>query len=159
MTSRGLTTYLNDHLAGSVAALELLEHLPSLVRPAERELLNGLRTEVREDQQLLKELLERLGEKESPMRKVAAWITEKLGEVKLKLDDPGDGELRVLEALEALGLGIQGKLGLWRALQTISGTDARLQSVDFGRLERRALDQFERVDRLRLQFARTALAS
>jgi hypothetical protein len=152
-----LTTYLNDHLAGSVVALELLELLPPLVRPAERDILNGLRTEIREDQQLLKELLEQLGEKESPMRKVAAWITEKLGEVKLKFDDPGDGELRVLEALEALGLGVQGKLGLWRALRTISAADSRLRAVDFGRLERRALDQFERVDRLRLQFARTAL--
>jgi hypothetical protein len=157
MTSRALTTYLNDHLAGSVVALELLELLPPLVRPAERDILNGLRTEIREDQQLLKELLEQLGEKESPMRKVAAWITEKLGEVKLKFDDPGDGELRVLEALEALGLGVQGKLGLWRALRTISAADSRLRAVDFGRLERRALDQFERVDRLRLQFARTAL--
>jgi hypothetical protein len=157
MTSRALTTYLNDHLAGSVVALELLELFPPLVRPAERDILNGLRTEIREDQQLLKELLEQLGEKESPMRKVAAWITEKLGEVKLKFDDPGDGELRVLEALEALGLGVQGKLGLWRALRTISAADSRLRAVDFGRLERRALDQFERVDRLRLQFARTAL--
>jgi hypothetical protein len=157
MTSRALTTYLNDHLAGSVAAIELLEHLASLVRPAERDLLNRLKTEILEDQQLLKELLEQLGEKESPMRKVAAWITEKLGEVKLKIDDPGDGELRVLEAVEALGLGIQGKLALWRALQTISTTDSRLRAVDFGQLERRALDQFERVDRLRLQFARTAL--
>jgi hypothetical protein len=158
MTSQALTTYLNDHLAGSVGALELLEHLSPLVRPAERDLLNGLRTEIREDQQLLKELLERLGETESPMRKVAAWISEKLSEVKLKFDEPKDGELRVLEALEALGLGIQGKLALWRALQTVSGTDSRLRAVDFGGLERRALDQFERIDRLRLQFARTALA-
>jgi hypothetical protein len=157
MTSRALTTYLNDHLAGSVAAVELLEHLPTLVRPDERALLFGLKTEVREDQQLLKQLLERLGEKESPVRKIAAWITEKLGEVKLKLDSPGDDKLRVLEALEALGLGIQGKLALWRALQSISGTDSRLGAVDFARLERRALDQFERIDRLRLQYARTAL--
>ncbi|HEX2250955.1 MAG TPA: hypothetical protein VHH32_11450 [Gemmatimonadales bacterium] len=157
MKTQGLATYLNDHLAGSVAALELLEHLATLVPPAERELLIEVETEVREDQRLLRELLEGLGKKESPMRKAAAWLTEKLGEVKLKIDDPGDGELRVLEALEALGLGIQGKLALWRALRTISATDSRLRAVDLAGLERRALDQFERVDRLRLQFARTAL--
>ena len=157
MTRRALSTYLNDHLAGSVAALELVEHLPALVGPDDKELLLQLKSEIRDDQQLLKQLLEHLGESESPVRKAAAWISEKLGEVKLKFDDPGDGELRVLEALEALGLGIQGKLALWRALRAVAGTESGLGAVDFGRLERRALDQFDRVDRLRLQFARTAL--
>jgi hypothetical protein len=157
MTGRALTTYLNDHLAGSVAALELLDQLVDLVGPEDRELLIRLRTEIRQDQQLLKDLLQQLGDKESPLRKAAAWITEKLGELKLKFDDPGNGDLRLVEALEALGLGIQGKLSLWRALQAIAETDPLLRAVDLRRLERRALDQFDQVDRLRLHFARTAL--
>jgi hypothetical protein len=158
MTGKALTTYLQDHLAGSVAALELLDQLPDLVGPEERESLIRLRTEIRQDQELLKGLLAQLGEKESPLRKAAAWITEKLGEIKLKLDDPGDGELRIFEALEALGLGIQGKLSLWRALQNVSASDPHLRALNLQELERRARDQFEQVERMRLLFARSALA-
>ncbi len=157
MTGRALTTYLNDHLAGSVAALELLDQLLDLVGPEDRELLIRLRTEIRDDQQLLKDLLGELGEKESPLRKAAAWVTEKLGEIKLKFDDSGNGDLRFVEALEAQGLGIQGKLSLWRALRAISETNPHFRALDFQGLERRALEQFEQVDRLRLRFARTAL--
>ena len=61
MTRRALSTYLNDHLAGSVAALELVEHLPALVGPDDKELLLQLKWEIRDYQQLLKQLLEHLG--------------------------------------------------------------------------------------------------
>jgi hypothetical protein len=78
MSRRSLTTYLDDHLAGSVAALELLDHLLALHSGAEREPFTELRTEIQEDQQVVRELLEQLGEKESSVRKAAAWLSEKL---------------------------------------------------------------------------------
>jgi hypothetical protein len=158
MSRRSLTTYLNDHLAGSVAALELLDHLLALHSGAEREPFTELRTEIEEDQQVVRELLEQLGERESSVRKAAAWLSAKLGQVKLRFDDPGDGELRVLEALEALGLGIQGKLSLWGALAAVAEMVPALGRVDFQQLQQRAADQFERVDELRLRCARAALA-
>ena len=100
-----LATYLNDHLAGSVAAIELLDHMRELSKGTERErLFTSLQSEVEQDQKVLKELLSEVGGKESRVRKAAAWLTEKVGEAKLKLDDPG-GELRLLEALETLELG------------------------------------------------------
>ena len=120
MSTNALTTYLNDHLAGSVAALELLGLLLSTA--GEPEPYSRLRREVEEDQQVLRELLERLGGKESRLRKAAAWLTEKLGRAKFQFDDEGRGELRTLEALEALGLGIQGKLALWRALEEVAAS-------------------------------------
>jgi hypothetical protein len=158
MSSTILKTYLNDHLAGSVVALELLEHLITLRPGADGESFTTLRAEIEEDQRILQQILERLGGTESRVRKTAAWLTEKLGRAKLRFDDPGSGELRVLEALETLGLGIQGKLALWRALATVAGTVPELGPLDFPKLERRAIDQFERVDRLRLKAARTALS-
>jgi hypothetical protein len=151
-----LTTYLNDHIAGSVVALELLDHLIHL-EEADQPLLADLRSEIEEDQKVLIRLLGDLGGKQSPARKVAAWLTEKLGQAKLRIDDSGSGDLRALEALETLALGIQGKLALWRALQTVQGSIPSLAALDYQRLETRALDQFTRVDRLRLQAARRAL--
>jgi hypothetical protein len=156
MSTSALLTYLNDHLAGSVAALELLDLLRDTSRPGERESYIRLQSEVEEDQQVLKGIIHRLGGKESRVRKAAAWLTEKVGRAKLQLDDPGDGELRTLEALETLGLGIQGKLALWRALEMVEGAMPEFGALDFPGLQRRALDQFERVDRLRRQAAQAA---
>ena len=160
MSAEVLVTYLNDHLAGSVAALELVDRLTRLCRGTEREkIFRRLRDEIEEDQEVLRQLLQAIGGKESKVRKAAAWLTEKIGEAKLELDATGGGELRLLEALEALGLGIQGKLGLWRALEAASPGNPELGRLDLSRLERRARDQFERVETLRLQVARSAIGA
>jgi hypothetical protein len=157
MNSRPLITYLNDHLAGSVAAVQLLEHLLERGPGTASRQLQGIRNEIEEDQRVLQGILKDLGGKESPLRKAAAWLTEQVGQAKLRLDDPGDGDLRRFEALEALGLGIQGKASLWRALASVQARTPELQRIDFLRLERRAQDQFERVERLRLNAAQSAL--
>jgi hypothetical protein len=80
MSRDGLITYLNDHLAGSVAALEVLDHLIRL-QPgtAVEQALSVVRTEVEGDQQTLQSLLHEAGGKESRVRQAAAWLTEKLG--------------------------------------------------------------------------------
>jgi hypothetical protein len=157
MPSTALTTYLNDHLAGSVVALELLGHLLEQDPGSGRDELARIRGEIEEDQQTLRRILRDLGGEESPVRKAAAWLTEKLGQVKFRVDDEGSGELRVLEALEALGLGIQGKLSLWRALEAVAGTVPSLGGIDLPQLQQRAERQFQRVEELRRRAARAAL--
>jgi hypothetical protein len=155
MTNRSLTTYLNDHLAGSVVALELLEHLIAHSQGLNQEPLIHLRSEIEQDQKVLQTLLHDLGGKESPLRKAAGWVTEKLGRAKLKLDDSGEGDFRDFEAFEAVALGIQGKLSLWRALAAV-GIPAST-SIDLEKLQARATDQFNEVERLRLLAAARAL--
>jgi hypothetical protein len=55
-----LATYLNDHLAGSVGAIELLDHLRELSKGTERErLFTSLHSEIEEDQKVLRGLLRR----------------------------------------------------------------------------------------------------
>jgi len=157
--TENLGTYLNDHVAGSVLALELLDHLIGLSEASDRELLKQLRSEVQEDQEVLRQLLRSVGRKESTMRKAAAWLTEKLGRVKLLMDESGSGELRVLEGLETLALGIQGKLALWRSVATLGDAVPPIKALDLDRLQSRAIEQFERVERLRLQAARRILSS
>ena len=140
-----------------MAALELVERLRRLSQGTYREqLFLSLGQEIEEDQQIVRLLLRSVGGKQSKVRKTAAWLTEKIGEAKLELDDSGNGQLRLLEGLETLGLGIQGKLGLWRALSAASGQDAEIGKLDLARLERRARDQFERVEAERLLAARAA---
>ena len=158
MSAEALRTYLNDHLAGSVVALELLDHLADLHQdPTRKQFFVGLHAEVQEDQAVLQRLLHEVGGEESPVRKAAAWLTEKFGRAKLLLDDPGEGQLRMLEGLETLALGIQGKLALWRALAAVADRVPQLQGVDFARLEQRAVQQHQRVEDQRLQSARAAL--
>jgi hypothetical protein len=157
MPGTSLATYLNDHLAGSVAALDLLDNLLEHNPAAGRDTLVEVRSEIQQDQQVLRDILDRFGSRESTARKVAAWLSEKLGQAKLSLDDSGAGDLRALEALEALGLGIQGKLSLWRALAAVAGRIPALGSLDFPDLQRRAERQFERVEELRLRAAQVAL--
>jgi hypothetical protein len=144
-----LHTYLNDHLAGSVAAIELLDDL--IEHHSEDRPFRDLRDEIQVDQGTLRDLIRKLGAKESAMRKAGAWLVEKFSRVKIGDADDSAG---LLQALEALALGITGKQLLWRSMAAIAPKFPALQGTDFSELETRAHDQFERVETLRLEMAR-----
>jgi len=150
-----LSDYLNDHLAGSVGALELLDRMVDACegKPLER-FLRELRDDIHHDQEQLRELIDKLGLSESTVRKASAWIAEKLTRPKIDLGDGTRDELGVFLALEALLLGITGKRSLWRALQAASRTVPELARLDYSGLEKRAIDQCEQVEARRLEMAR-----
>jgi hypothetical protein len=150
-----LIHYLNDHLAGSVGALELLDRLIEAYqgKPFER-FLRDLRADIHEDQEQLKELIEKLGAQESAVRKAGAWIAEKLSRAKIDLGEGTKVEIGLFLALEALVLGITGKRSLWRALQAAVRTVPELARLDYAGLEKRAIEQCERVEAKRLEIAR-----
>jgi hypothetical protein len=155
-----LTTYLNDHLAGSVAAVQLLDRLVrGASEPEAREFFTAIRADVQEDQGTLVSLLRRSGGTKSGLRQVGGWLTAVFGRLKLWLDDPAGSSLHQLEALEALSLGIQGKYALWRALAAVADRCPALREVELPRLERRALEQHGRVEARRLVVARTVLSA
>lgn len=148
-----LATYLNDHLAGSVGALEMLD---DLVAEHEGKPLAGflqtLRSEIATDQQELKQLMQQLGIGESSVRKTGAWIAEKFSRLKLRLGDAGEPSLALLQSLESLSLGIAGKRSLWHTLGAIESS--AFAGFDFARLEQRARDQFARVEERVAEIAR-----
>jgi hypothetical protein len=150
-----LSSYLNDHLAGSVSALELLERLVDTFegKPLAR-FFGDLRQEIEADQQILKELIARLGEKESAVRKAGAWVAEKLSRPKIPLSGSAEGTAGLFLALEGLALGIQGKESLWRALEVAAQTVPPLRSLNYAELKSRAVDQHGRVEAKRLEIAR-----
>ena len=152
-----LTNYLNDHLAGSVGALELLDRLVDMYREKPLEnFFRNLRDDIHQDQEQLKELMQKLGAEESAVRKAGAWVVEKLSRAKIGVSDGAEGEIGLLLALEALVLGITGKRSLWRALHSASRTVPQLARLDYAGLEKRAIEQCERVEAKRLETARTA---
>jgi hypothetical protein len=158
MASKHVAIYLNDHLAGSVVAVELLEHLEAAHKGMPMESFAAqLRTDIEADRRTLKALMDRLGVAESPTRRASAWLAEKVTELKLVVDDPADGELRLFESLEALSLGIEGKRALWLALSSAAEVEPELRAADYGRLVRSAEEQRSRVEAVRLEVAKRAL--
>jgi hypothetical protein len=152
-----LQTYLNDHLAGSVIAIELGERTireneggPVAAR------LSPLVEQIREDQTVLKGVIERLGTGESSLKKAGAWLAEKAGRVKLGgTDEPRD--LSRLEVLEMLTTGVHGKRALWRALRVVAVRYEELRGLDLDLLERRAVEQHDELEAMRLEAAKAAL--
>jgi hypothetical protein len=152
-----LKTYLNDHLAGSVMAIELAERTirendggPVAAR------LSPLVEQIREDQTVLKGVIERLGTGESSLKKAGAWLAEKAGRVKLGgTDEPG--ELSRLEVLEMLTTGVHGKRALWRALRVVAARYEELRGLDLDLLERRAVEQHDELEAMRLEATKAAL--
>ncbi len=143
-----LTTYLNDHLAGSVAALELIDDLVNVSDDASLKLFfANLKRDIEADQKILERLLEAANEDQSAIRKAAAWVTEKFAGANL-------GGLGLVQAFEMLALGIRGKELLWRTLA--SSNWSSLRDIDFAKLEQRAVEQQKRVEEKRMEAARAA---
>jgi hypothetical protein len=160
MSKQELTIYLNDHLAGSVGALELIDDLIDTYREKPLgQFFKDLRNEIETDQSALKNLIEELGEKESSVRKAGAWVAEKLARAKIRLSDSEEGQMGLLHALESLALGIIGKRGLWTALSAAAYRLPRLGDLGYAGLEKRAIEQFDRVEAKRIEIAREVLSS
>jgi hypothetical protein len=157
VSREALKIYLNDHLAGSVMAIEVAERTireneggPVATR------LSPLVEQIREDQAVLKGVIDRLGAGESSLKKAGAWLAEKAGRVKLGgTDEPG--ELSRLEVLEMLTTGVHGKRALWRALRLVAERYEELRGLDLDLLERRAVEQHDALEAMRLEAAKAAL--
>ena len=160
MANESLATYLNDHLAGSVVALKLLNHLEEDgAGTAQASILADVHADIAADRQELEAFMAQRGITVSEPRKATGWLVEKLSEIKLHLDDAGDGALRRLEALETIALGIAGKEALWHALAAAAEDAPELNGLDYARLGQRAATQREVVESLRLHAAKAALGT
>lgn len=148
-----LAIYLNDHLAGATAGVELARRVcarnsgdPRFGAPLAR-----LRAEIEADRQTLESVMKARGVRPDPVKRIGAHLAEKLGRLKPNGQLRGYSPLsRVLE-LEGLGLGITGKLRLWRLLAEVE--DASLRGFDFDALAVRAENQRHKVEELQSQAA------
>jgi hypothetical protein len=157
VANKHLAIYLNDHLAGSTGALELLTHLAEAHSgtPVADSLMQ-LHAEIHADRQELEHLIARLHITESASRKVGAWLGEKMAQLKLQMDDKATGAMHLFEGLEVIAIGIQGKRALWRVLGVVSENDPELRGLDYNQLVQRSEDQHQRVEVMRLAAAKEA---
>src|SRR2546423_1200711 len=153
-----IETYLNDHLAGSTVAIELLEHLESSHDGEWKGFFRMLRADIDSDRRMLETLMKEMDIDQSKLRRGMAWLGEKFTDLKMRLDDPADGDLRLFESLEALSLGIEGKRSLWLALAEAATGNPNLRRLDYQHLIARADEQRAQVERRRLEVAKRALA-
>ncbi|MES2925029.1 MAG: hypothetical protein V4819_25965 [Verrucomicrobiota bacterium] len=154
-----LERYLNDHLAGASGALLLIQHLIDTMEESEaRDFLADLKVSVQADRELLQQLLTDAGMEPSTVLKVAGRITARFGLMKLMWEGLEPGMLGRFEAFEMLALGVQGKTLLWRALREIASCYREWGTHDFARLEQKAIEQRDGIERWRIEAARDSLS-
>ncbi len=152
-----LEIYLNDHLAGSTAGMQLARRLRDSNEddPEFGPVLAEVCAEIEAERETLKAVMGQLGVGESRIKPLAAVVGERLGRLKLNGQLRGYSPLSRLDELELLQLGVAGKRRLWRALEHTHGAD--LSGVDLGALAELATAQLRRLEALHLKAATLAL--
>jgi hypothetical protein len=147
-----LATYLNDHLAGATAGVELARRArgqnegTSLGR-----FLDELTSEIEQDRETLKTIMARLEVGTDRFKVAAGWVGEKAGRLKPNNRLFGYSPLSRLIELEGLALGVEGKRSLWQSLRHLD--DSRLAEFDFESLLERARRQRDALQERRLAAA------
>jgi hypothetical protein len=139
LTSDQLTIYLHDHLAGSTAGVELARRAARQNQGSDYgAFLDELAKEIAEDRASLEAIMRNLGTGRDELKNALAWTGEKLGRLKLNGRLTSYAPLSRVIELEGLTLGVQGKLGLWRALHEVAGDYEELDATELNRLIARA---------------------
>jgi hypothetical protein len=154
-----LGIYLNDHLAGATAGVELARRMarshtgPGAGRPMQR-----LAGEIAQDRSALREIMAGLGVPARAYKIGAGWTGEKAGRLKLTGRLRSRSPLSNLEELEMLRLGVEGKAAGWRTLRALADADQRLDAARLDDLMARARRQADLLEELRVRAAGEIIA-
>ena len=152
---KSLEKYLNEHLAGSGSALGLLETLAEQ-RHDDAEIYLNLRRGIFQNRLTLESLIHQLGFKRSLALELAAKAVAQLALLRFKHHGLVKGQLGLVEALEALELGVHGQTLLWRSLAEEGPSGLPPLGLDLPALLQSAEVQKAEVGRLRLAAVRAA---
>jgi hypothetical protein len=157
MPYSGLETYLNDHLAGATAGMNLAEMAAEEHRgDPHGAFFAEIAADIRTDYAALVVIVDGMNVEKSATKTAAAELGSKL--MKPKFTSGDDDELNAFVTLETLSIGVEGKVCMWKALKTVEDTDAVLGGADLDELLARAEDQRGRIEAKRLEMAPLALA-
>ncbi len=154
---RRLAIYMNDHLAGSTTAIELIGRA---VEQYEGTPLGAffaeIGAEIEQDRDVLKAVMAENGIRPQRVKLAAAWAAEKAGRLKFNGALLRRSPLTPFVELEILAVGIHGKQLLWQALRVNPADDATAARLD--ELIARAERQAEAVERQRTEAGTRALS-
>ncbi|MFF7892107.1 hypothetical protein ACFZDI_09280 [Streptomyces sp. NPDC007907] len=139
-----LGIYLNDHLAGATAATARVRYLlRSIAGSPLADALAPVADEIATDRSSLLGIMRRLDVPVRRYKVYAGRAAEQVGRLKSNGSLVRRSPLSTLWELEALALGVEGKLAGWETLRDLAATDERL--------DRRSLDEL--IERARRQHA------
>lgn len=157
MNEDHLAGYLNNHLAGSVGGIEVTKKcLDKNQGTPLGNFLARLLRELEEDQQVVKDLIRKIGKAEDTLKKIGTWALVKFAEPKLASYAGDNADLARLVELEAVLIGSRGRLGMWVVLEEIRHADPRLQGFDFASLRARAEEHIKILEEYRVTAAKAA---
>ncbi len=155
-----LGTYLNDHLSGANAGVEMAQRLHKRAADGpDAAVLARLAEDIERDREELRQLVEQLGEAGHRVKRAAGWVAGKAHRLAVGELLTGDEHLSMLLETETLALGIEGKLALWQALLAVASAYPQLAESDLARLADRAREQRGRIETIRLAAARRSFTS
>ncbi|MGW0673190.1 transaldolase [Streptomyces sp. NPDC002746] len=146
-----LATYLNDHLAGASAGLELFRRAAQAQEGREPDaVLSELAEQVEQDREALTRIMGDLGVSADRSKVALGWLAEKAGRFKTNGHLFSRSPLSDVLELESMFLGVQGKAACWRTLRDLAQTDSRLSGDQLDALLGRAEQQTAALERLRI---------
>jgi len=149
-----LGIYLNDHLAGATAGTGLARRMASSGRHRPRGAsIERLADEVAQDRAALIEMMDVLGVPVRGYKAGLAWLGEKAARLKLNGRILARSPLSILEEIEMLRLGVEGKAAGWRTLRVLADADTRLDRGRLDQLMARARAQADLLEDLRVRAA------
>jgi len=158
MADKAMDVYLNDHLAGAVLGSSLAKQLreENAGTPL-GDVMSSLAPQIEEDRGTLLDLMERIGTSKNPVKQATTWLTEKASRPKFSGLTSGDPKLGTFMALEALMIGVEGKMSLWKVLKEVPDSYEPLKSMDLDNLIEKAEAQRDTLERERISAGRRAL--
>lgn len=153
-----LGIYLNDHLAGASAGLELARRA-ARSQGRDRAALREIADEIAEDREELRTIMTTLGVPVRRYKEVAGWAMEKVGRLKPNGRILSRSPLSDVLEVEALRLAVEGKAAGWLLLRKFAEQDGRLDPAQLDRLINRAARQAEVLEDLRVNAAQQAFAA
>jgi hypothetical protein len=151
--------YLNDHIGGATMGSLLAAHLLRRSRGTPLEpVLAVVAPQIEEDRRTLATLMATVGTPRNRLKEATARAAHKASLAKFAGLTSAKPDLGLFLGLEALMLGVQGKLAMWLALREVADAQPALGTVDLEDLIARAVAQRDALEAEREAAARRVLS-
>lgn len=149
--------YIRIHLTGAAAGIELFSRGEDLFDPAAREVVQGIRTELRDERRRLLDVASALGVRPAPLSAVAVKIGEKIGRLKPNGHPLRRTRMTDLVDLEAMRVALAGKISGWEGMLTVVDDYDGMPRAEIADLLAQARRQHDQISQLHGEAAQRAL--